>query len=190
MTASTPGSLLWLTATSPVGLRLNDASATLMSAVYQLMLAMSTISALYLTPPASDDAEQAAATERAKVALEAEYERRMETLEDTYAAKRKQVQTDADVELESVIARERSKLQREAEGELEGLRDDLQEAQRRATEAEAAVVGLWRQLLPADQRTYLYDAGVVELDLTTLNPILQRASQVAIAHMAKADSVG
>jgi hypothetical protein len=51
--ASQPGSLLWLAATAPLDVRLNGASATLMSAVYQLMLGMSTISALYVTPPAS-----------------------------------------------------------------------------------------------------------------------------------------
>jgi hypothetical protein len=52
--ASQPGSLLWFTANAPVDVRLNDASAAvLMSAVYQLMLGMSSISSLYLTPPAS-----------------------------------------------------------------------------------------------------------------------------------------
>lgn len=51
--ASQPGSLLWFAADAPVDVRLNDASASLLSAVYQLMLGMSTISALYLTPPAS-----------------------------------------------------------------------------------------------------------------------------------------
>jgi hypothetical protein len=51
--ASQPGSLLWFAADAPVDVRLNDASATLLSAVYQLMLGMSTISALYLTPPPS-----------------------------------------------------------------------------------------------------------------------------------------
>jgi hypothetical protein len=51
--ASQPGALLWFTTDAPVDVRLNEVSATLMSAVYQLMLGMSTISALYLTPPAS-----------------------------------------------------------------------------------------------------------------------------------------
>jgi hypothetical protein len=54
--ASLPGSLLWLTANAPVGLRLNDASGLFLSAVYQMMLAMSTISSLFLTPPVSADA--------------------------------------------------------------------------------------------------------------------------------------
>jgi hypothetical protein len=51
--ASQPGAFLWFTTDAPVDLRLNDLSATMLSAVYQLMLAMSSISALYLTPPAS-----------------------------------------------------------------------------------------------------------------------------------------
>jgi hypothetical protein len=51
--ASQPGALLWLTTDAPVDVRLNDASATMLSALYQLMLGMSTISALFLTPPPS-----------------------------------------------------------------------------------------------------------------------------------------
>jgi hypothetical protein len=51
--ASQPGALLWFAANAPVDVRVNDPSATVWSAVYQLMLGMSTISALYLTPPAS-----------------------------------------------------------------------------------------------------------------------------------------
>jgi hypothetical protein len=129
-----------------------------------------------------DEAAQAAATERATVALEAEYERRRETLEDALAARRVAVQRDADAELETTLTRERATLARESEGLVEGLKDDARDAQRRATDAETALVGLWRQLLPPDTRTYLFDSGVLELDLTTLNPILQRAGQVAIAY--------
>jgi hypothetical protein len=56
ITGSAPGQFLWLTADQPLGLRLNDPSATLMSGVYQLMLAVSALSSLFLTPPASADA--------------------------------------------------------------------------------------------------------------------------------------
>jgi hypothetical protein len=56
ITASLPGSLVWLTANQPLAVRLNDGSGLLLSGLYQLMLAMSTISALYLTPPASAEA--------------------------------------------------------------------------------------------------------------------------------------
>jgi hypothetical protein len=56
MTASQPGGLLWLTADVALGVRLNDAAGGMLSSVYQLMLAMSTTSSLYLTPPASADA--------------------------------------------------------------------------------------------------------------------------------------
>jgi hypothetical protein len=128
-----------------------------------------------------DDAEQAAATERATAALEAAYEKRLETLEDDVAARKRQAQADADAELESVLTRERATLARESEGLVEGLKDDLRDAQRRMAAAEESLVGLWRQLLPEGQRTYVFDAGVLELDLTTLNPILQRAGQVTIA---------
>lgn len=50
VTASDPGSVLRLTTNQPVDLRLNASNATMVSAVHQLMLAMS-ISALFLTVP-------------------------------------------------------------------------------------------------------------------------------------------
>jgi hypothetical protein len=118
----------------------------------------------------------------ARAALEAEYERRDEQRLDALAAYKRQAQADCELELETVIARERATLQRESEGEMDGLRDDLREAQQRATAAETALLAVWRQLLPQDQRVYLFDSGVLELDLTTLNPVLQRAGQVQIAY--------
>jgi hypothetical protein len=65
---------------------------------------------------------------------------------------------------------------------VEGLQDDARQAQQRLGAVEAALLAVWRQLLPEGVRTYLHDRGVTTLDLTVLNPILQRAGQVAIAY--------
>jgi hypothetical protein len=121
-----------------------------------------------------DDAEQAAAVERAKAALAAEHDQRMEALADAGAAYKQQVQADADAELATALARERAKLARESEGELTSAQEERAEAQRRAAQAESALVALWQQLLPEDRQTYLHDAGITSLDLTVVNPILQR----------------
>jgi hypothetical protein len=129
----------------------------------------------------NDVTEQAAATERAKAELAAEYEKRDEQRADALAASKRQAQLDCDQELEAMLAKETSRLQREAEGEIEGLRDDLRDAQRRMAAAEESLVGLWRQLLPEGQRVYLFDSGITTLDLVALNAILQR-HQLVVAY--------
>jgi hypothetical protein len=117
---------------------------------------------------------------RARAGLEAEFTRRDEARDDAMAAFRQQVQTDADVELEAALERERRRLRREFEDRLEEAQAAQAQAEQRGAATDAQLLAVWRQLLPEGKQTYLFDAGIREVDLTLLQPILGRQG-VAIA---------
>jgi hypothetical protein len=111
---------------------------------------------------------------RVRAELEGEFSRRDEQRDDAMAAFRQQVQADADAELEGALERERRRLRRAFEDRLEEAQAAQTQAEQRVAATDSQLLALWRQLLPEGKQTYLHDAGIRELDLVTLNPILQR----------------
>lgn len=109
---------------------------------------------------------------RVLATLEAAFTTRDEQRDDAMAAFRQQVQADA--ELEVALERERRRLRREFEDRLEEAQAAQAKAEQLVAQTDTQFLTLWRQLLPEGKQTYLHDAGVRELDLVTLNPILQR----------------
>jgi hypothetical protein len=114
---------------------------------------------------------RAEAFEAAMAELDDRLQHQREQLRDTFA-KQKQALTS---ELEDELERREEVIRRQTrdayEERLLTLKDDLAAATAARDQATALLVSLINQLV-VEKKRYLYDAGISELDLLTLNQVL------------------
>jgi phosphopantetheine adenylyltransferase len=108
----------------------------------------------------------------ARQELEEQLQHQREQLRDTFAKQRQALTGELEDELERREELLRRQTRDSYEERLLTLKDDLAAATTARDQVTALLVSLVTQLVAEKPKRYLYDAGITELDLITLNQVL------------------
>jgi hypothetical protein len=114
----------------------------------------------------------AQAVAEARAELDTEYESRRIRLQDQVAAAKDQAEADAELRIESAIAKGLEARQAELDNDLLDLRAERDEARHASEATTDTLLSLVRQIIPT-RKTYLHSRGILELDLYRLNAVLR-----------------